>query len=320
MLYYNTVMRKVIRTDIYTFEKLIRQDRFYVDKTRYLYELVKNDDENSCYFLCRPRRWGKSLMCSTIDALFEGKKELFDGLYISETDYDFEKYPVIHFDFANLPMESYDYFVEGLQDKIEEQALVLLYYTGYLTFLRGTESTVSLTFPNREIRTSFTCDLIQRYTNNQIVPPTLGKRLKTAAAKEDTEEMMTLLKNYCSQFIYQFFNDDEDGEKKTKRKKLIPESTFQLMLYVLFVAVTMAPGAEEPTSLGRCDIVFFSSDIVCVLELKVDETTEKTLEQIREKGYADRYRLNHNTIHLQGMNFSSRKRQIEDWKEETIHC
>ena len=69
---------------IQNFEKL-RKDKFlYVDKTKLIYRLV---DEGQYYFLSRPRRFGKSLLISTLEAYFSGKKELFEGLAI----YDLEK-------------------------------------------------------------------------------------------------------------------------------------------------------------------------------------------------------------------------------------
>ena len=71
-------------------------DTLYVDKTEYAYRLVRK--KKGFYFISRPRRFGKSLFCSMLEALFEGKKELFEGLYIAEkTDYDFEKLPVLSF-------------------------------------------------------------------------------------------------------------------------------------------------------------------------------------------------------------------------------
>ena len=62
---------------IQSFEKLRKERFLYVDKTKYIYELV---DQGVYYFLSRPRRFGKSLLISTIEAYFQGKKELFDGL------------------------------------------------------------------------------------------------------------------------------------------------------------------------------------------------------------------------------------------------
>ena len=113
-------MRK-INVDRSSFEELRGMDCIYVDKTEYVYSLVKSRQKNY-YFISRPRGYGKSLMCSTLHALFDGRRELFKDLYIDKTDYSFEKYPVLHFDFANINAESYDDFLVSFQDRIIEQA------------------------------------------------------------------------------------------------------------------------------------------------------------------------------------------------------
>ena len=82
---------------IQTFEKIIEGNYVYVDKTDLVYDLVQ---ENVC-FLSRPRRFGKSLLISTLEAYFLGKKELFDGLKIAELEKDWTEYPVFKIDFAN---------------------------------------------------------------------------------------------------------------------------------------------------------------------------------------------------------------------------
>ena len=82
---------------IQTFEKIIKGNYVYVDKTDLVYGLVQ---ENVC-FLSRPRRFGKSLLISTLEAYFLGKKELFDGLKIAELEKDWTEYPVFKIDFAN---------------------------------------------------------------------------------------------------------------------------------------------------------------------------------------------------------------------------
>ncbi len=80
---------------IQNFEK-IRVDGFvYVDKTALIYQLVSN---GSYYFLSRPRRFGKSLLLSTLEAYFQGMKELFEGLAICEQEKDWESYPIFHLD------------------------------------------------------------------------------------------------------------------------------------------------------------------------------------------------------------------------------
>ena len=89
---------------IQSFEKIIQDGYIYVDKTDLIYRLVK---DGTIYFLSRPRRFGKSLLMSTIENYFPGRKELFNGLYIAEkTDYDFPKYPVLHFDFSGMDLLS----------------------------------------------------------------------------------------------------------------------------------------------------------------------------------------------------------------------
>ena len=80
---------------IQNFEKLRREGYAYVDKTALMYKMVS---EGSYYFLSRPRRFGKSLMVSTLEAFFSGKKELFEGLYVDTVDWEWKAYPILHFD------------------------------------------------------------------------------------------------------------------------------------------------------------------------------------------------------------------------------
>ena len=81
---------------IQTFEDIRTEGYAYVDKTALVYKLVS---EGKYYFLSRPRRFGKSLLLSTLKAYFQGKKELFDGLAIADLETEWKNYPVLHFDF-----------------------------------------------------------------------------------------------------------------------------------------------------------------------------------------------------------------------------
>ena len=81
---------------IQDFSYLREEGYIYVDKTAFIYDLVTNGKP---YFLNRPRRFGKSLLISTIEAYFEGKKELFHELAIEKLEKDWIEYPVLHFDF-----------------------------------------------------------------------------------------------------------------------------------------------------------------------------------------------------------------------------
>jgi Holliday junction resolvase-like predicted endonuclease len=82
-----------------SFEILRQTDCVYIDKTKYIFELIKN---GRVFFLSRPRRFGKSLLISTFEALFKGNKSLFEGLYIYDKWDWKEKNSVIHFDFTDL--------------------------------------------------------------------------------------------------------------------------------------------------------------------------------------------------------------------------
>ena len=84
---------------IQTFEKIIERGFVYVDKTDLVYSLVT---EGQIYFLSRPRRFGKSLLLSTLRAYFEGKKELFAGLKIDALEKDWHVHRVFHFDFNGV--------------------------------------------------------------------------------------------------------------------------------------------------------------------------------------------------------------------------
>ena len=97
---------------IQTFSQIREDGYVYVDKTDLIHQLVSR---GKIYFFSRPRRFGKSLMLSTLEAYYEGRKELFEGLAIAGLEKDWLQYPVFHIDFNG------DNFAkEGvLEDKIE---------------------------------------------------------------------------------------------------------------------------------------------------------------------------------------------------------
>lgn len=81
------------------FEKIISGDYTYIDKTQYIYQLVA---EANPYFLSRPRRFGKSLLISTLAALFSGKRYLFKNLWIDQSDWEWNEYPIIRLDMSTI--------------------------------------------------------------------------------------------------------------------------------------------------------------------------------------------------------------------------
>ena len=93
---------KLYPVGIQNFEKIRRDGYCYIDKTALVYQLVKT---GSYYFLSRPRRFGKSLLISTLEAYFSGKKELFEGLAMEGLEKEWKRYPILHLD---LNIEKYD--------------------------------------------------------------------------------------------------------------------------------------------------------------------------------------------------------------------
>ena len=113
-----------INTSIFDFPRLREPEGnyVYVDKTAQLYELVKQGTD-CIYYLPRPRRFGKSLMISTLKALFQGRKELFKGLAIEKTNWDWDKeiYPVLHFDMSKVPCHNAEEAKLKLKDLVRSK-------------------------------------------------------------------------------------------------------------------------------------------------------------------------------------------------------
>lgn len=505
-------------------------DYIYVDKTRYVYNLVKSR-LNNYYFISRPRRYGKSLMCSTLHSLFEGKRELFRGLYIDKTDYSFEKYPVFHFNFAKFNTTSYNVFLsdfqeaiiseaerngirvesaqpssmlnsvfektekeiviivdeydipiihtyknEELSDAIKEvissfysvikntnekvrfffltgitkfsnlsifsqmnnltdltfsekyasmfgyteeemlfffsdyidqymrkedreyerrddfieairdyydgyrfsyrseekvynpvsvgkffsndchfepywietgastlainlakdyhlgrivkdnpiigfdaistfdytnlashsldnsQVLALIYFTGYLTIKEGTSDALTLTFPNSEVRTAFTKSLMKLYVGVDVASYVENARL---AIK--TNNLLSLINTMNAYY------------EKIPYVVLSKEIGYESMFYAFFILMGVEEiKCEEATSIGRIDVVITTKTDVYVIEIKVNQSSDKALNQIKEKRYYAKYINSDRQIHIVGLNFSSRSKKISSWKEEII--
>jgi len=91
-------MMKRLPIGIQTFRDIVQNDYLYVDKTEKIFDLVNNP--KGVYFLSRPRRFGKSLLISTLDEIFQGNKELFKDMWIYNSDYAWEKHPVVRIDFS----------------------------------------------------------------------------------------------------------------------------------------------------------------------------------------------------------------------------
>ena len=100
------------------FERVRQDKRIYVDKTALIYKITK---ESSFVFLSRPRRFGKSLLCSTLKYYFQGRKDLFEGLAIDELEKEWKQHPVLHFDLSACKNKSsVDKITEELHSQLDE--------------------------------------------------------------------------------------------------------------------------------------------------------------------------------------------------------
>lgn len=126
---------KIYPIGIQNFEKMRKGGYFYVDKTALVYRLVKT---GSYYFLSRPRRFGKSLLISTLEAYFQGKKELFEGLAMEKLEKDWIKRAVLHIDLNIGKYDTPDSLDKQLEKAVTEWEQ--LYGTGMA------ESTLALRF------------------------------------------------------------------------------------------------------------------------------------------------------------------------------
>ena len=107
-----------ITTDISTFENLRKDGYTYVDKTDLLWRLVAGQ-EGRQFFISRPRRFGKSLMLSTLRSIFEGRRELFRDLKIAKKKYDWTSYPVVSLDMSDAEAESVDQLRENMSNIVD---------------------------------------------------------------------------------------------------------------------------------------------------------------------------------------------------------
>lgn len=104
-------LRKELPLGLSDFREIISKNCVYVDKTRYAYEIISTP--RKYFFLARPRRFGKTVFVSTLESIFKGEKELFEGLFI-ENKWDWHEWPVIRLSMNSFTCDSYERFCKNL--------------------------------------------------------------------------------------------------------------------------------------------------------------------------------------------------------------
>lgn len=110
---------KLYPIGIQTFERIRKEDKLYIDKTEYIYRMAHTS--GTYFFLGRPRRFGKSLLVTTMQSYFEGKKELFKGLAIEKLEKEWTEYPVLHFDMSGGKHMDKEQLEEYMDYRLQEE-------------------------------------------------------------------------------------------------------------------------------------------------------------------------------------------------------
>ena len=239
--------RYAVDTD--QFQRIREDGKVYVDKTDFIYNLAHS---YQYVFLARPRRFGKSLLCNTFKAYFQGQKELFEGLKIMELEKEWEKYPVLHFDISEIKnCASLQSMRNVLSDMIarQEEAYEL-------------EKTVD------EIGARFTRLLIHIYRK-------LGKRV------------VVLIDEYDSPLMRYLENDKMRDEIRTLLREFyqVIKSSGEYLKFVFITGVTKFSQLSifsELNNLNQISILDEFSGICGITQTELDTVLRPCVEEYAE--------------------------------------
>lgn len=209
-------------------------------------------------------------------------------------------------DGVSLPVTAFDLPLDSFSDPIP-----VLYQTGYLTIkdYSAHRDLYTLGFPNAEVRTGFADCLYRHVTGTRPSSATRSAFLKAYydfLDSDDFPQFMKSIKTFFASLPYQMEQHNEN------------EHHYHALLYMLLLAFGADVHAEESSAMGRSDIVLKMPSSIYVMELKYDSTASEALRQIDERGYAEKYRLDGRQVMKVGVAFSSKQRNIVDWKSEKL--
>ena len=179
----------------------------------------------------------------------------------------------------------------------------VLYQSGYITIKKSQNGMYLLGFPNEEVRQGFSESML-----NYIAPYYAGPRdnfaweFGQAMRADNIDAAMEALKVYLAGFPYDIHHNSE--------------AFFQAILYTIFNMLNFTIRAEARTARGRVDLLVSTKTTIFVMELKIDQSAEKALEQIDAKDYTLPYKHDGRRIFKVGINFSTEKRTVDEWKYE----
>ncbi len=206
----------------------------------------------------------------------------------------------------NYPPEE---FVDYRADT--ERPLPMIYQSGYLT-IKGYDpmfNTYLLDFPNNEVRGGFLSALASGYFKEKSGMSWV-RNVSMALLQGDTQMFMRHITALLAGISYRFQRKDDAMECERYF-----QYTFYLILQMIGVYNTYV---EKETSEGRIDCIVECPEHVYIFEFKLNGSAEKALEQINDRDYAAPYAADRRTIHKVGVNFSSEKGTVDEWKEESL--
>ena len=190
-------------------------------------------------------------------------------------------------------------------DIMDENPLPLLYQSGYLT-IKDYDTrfkTYRLGFPNREVREGFVKYLVPYYApkneNNSLFSTEM---FVEEVERGDAEGFMRRMEAFFANGDYALMGDKE--------------LYFHNAVYVFFSLLGLYVEVERHTTNGRMDILVQTKDYIYIFELKIDQSADAAMKQIEEKGYAKPFAADPRKLFKIGLNFSTEKRCIDDWRVE----
>ena len=190
-------------------------------------------------------------------------------------------------------------------DIMDENPLPLLYQSGYLTIKNYDTrfKTFRLGFPNREVREGFVKYLVPYYTPKNEKKSNFSIEMFVDDVETgNAEGFMTRMEGFFANGDYALMGDKE--------------LYFHNAMYVFFTLLGFYVEVERHTANGRMDMLVQTKDFIYIFELKIDRSAEVALKQIEEKGYAQPFANDNRKLFKIGVNFSTEKKCIDDWKVE----
>lgn len=302
---------------IQTFEQIRKDGYVYVDKTDLIYNLVH---EGKIYFLSRPRRFGKSLLLSTLHSYFDGRHDLFEGLKIDKLEKEWKKYPVFHIDFngndftqAEVTGRYYtaSQFVDYKADI--EKPLPMIYQSGYFTIkdYSSDDQTYLLDMPNKEVKRGFMVMVAADYFKAKEDAETWLIQAQRSLKQGDVEQYRKLLTAFLASIPYSVRRKENETEK---------ERYFQYTVYLLMRMISCyTVYTEKEQSQERADSIVETDDYVYIFEYKLDHPASEAMAQIDEKGYAREYATDKRRVFKIACSFSSETGTVSDWASEEVN-